>query len=395
MFVIPSLLLIGSVELSDSNLSTPEPYGEFHSNLGAQNLVEDIRADVWVGPTPQELAANVMPLGSLSRLSIRQNPKISRKELVKVPPVPKPDSPEKKRYENWVGVVPRQIHPGVMALGSMNDFQYQYRERLDMKLALQASSRPYWTNNALRLSKDEYDSWIWENSISGNLESEPVFKNKFISLIPSLDLNLQFAEYQEKLFKDLLSYRYLSTRLGLRMEFSNDLTIGFASEYSVLHGLNEGEKMFDAVSPSLSVSKFSSLNDQTFLFASASLKYAFTEREINFQAEGVFPDDGDNLQCNTGLSLIRILDEEGHFRLMSGLGLVLSRYLKNEHKGRVDFTSTLSASLGWYPTDWFGAELSSSYTIFSSNSKGDSLLGDSSEYQAADLGISLSAFKSF
>ena len=85
MFVIPSLLLIGSVELSDSNLSTPEPYGEFHSNLGAQNLVEDIRADVWVGPTPQELAANVMPLGSLSRLSIRQNPKISRKELVKVP----------------------------------------------------------------------------------------------------------------------------------------------------------------------------------------------------------------------------------------------------------------------------------------------------------------------
>ena len=213
--------------------------------------MEDIRADVWVGPTPQELAANVMPLGSLSRLSIRQNPKISRKELVKVPPVPKPDSPEKKRYENWVGVVPRQIHPGVMALGSMNDFQYQYRERLDMKLALQASSRPYWTNNALRLSKDEYDSWIWENSISGNLESEPVFKNKFISLIPSLDLTSNLQNIRKNSSRIYWSYRYLSTRLGLRMEFSNDLTIGFASEYSVLHGLNEGEKMFDAVSPSL------------------------------------------------------------------------------------------------------------------------------------------------
>ena len=70
-------------------------------------------------------------------------------------------------------------------------------------------------------------------------------------------------------------------------------------------------------------------------------------------------------------------------------------HLKNEHNGRVDFTSTLSASLGWYPTDWFGAELSSSYAIFSTNSKGDSLLGDSSKYQAADLGITLSAFKSF
>ena len=40
---------------------------------------------------------------------------------------------------------------------------------------------------------------------------------------------------------------------------------------------------------------------------SSSLKYAFTERVINFQAEGIFPDDGDNLQFNNGLTLIRFL----------------------------------------------------------------------------------------
>ena len=30
---------------------------------------------------------------------------------------------------------------------------------------------------------------------------------------------MQFAQYQEKLFKDLLSYRYVSVGMGGRMEF--------------------------------------------------------------------------------------------------------------------------------------------------------------------------------
>ena len=96
--------------------------------------------------------------------------------------------------------------------------------------------------------------------------------------------------------------------------------------------------MFDAVSPSLSISKFISFNEKTLLLVNSSLKYAFTERVINFSAEGIFPDDGDNLQFNKNLTLIRLLDSDGDFPTdWLDVPLIFSRYLKNEHDGRVGF----------------------------------------------------------
>ena len=52
MLILASMLLIGSVGQIDANLSKPEPYSKFHSNLGSQNLVQDVRKDLWVGPAP-------------------------------------------------------------------------------------------------------------------------------------------------------------------------------------------------------------------------------------------------------------------------------------------------------------------------------------------------------
>ena len=395
MLILASMLLIGSVGQIDANLSKPEPYSKFHSNLGSQNLVQDVRKDLWVGPAPAELATNVMPLGSMSSLSVRVNSKQNSKELVKVPPRINSNFPGGRRYQNWIGIMPRQIQSAVVNLGSMDDFRYEYMERLDMSLAIQANTRPYWTNNALRLENTEIDSWIWENSLSGSLASEPLFQNESFSLTPSLDLNMQFAQYQEKLFKDLLSYRYTSARMGMRMEFPKDFYLGFSTDYGVLHSLQQGDKMFDAVSPSLSLSKFISFNEQTLLLVSSSLKYAFTERVINFQAEGIFPDDGDNLQFNNGLTLIRFLDSDGVFRFTASFALIFSRYLKNDQDGRLDFTGNLSTGLGWYPLDWLSAEVFSSYSVFSTNSKGESLLGDSARYKSFDLGLNLSLYKTF
>ena len=395
MLIVASMLIFGSVGQIDANLTKPEPYSKFHSNLGSQNLVEDVREDMWVGPAPTELASNVMPLGSMSNLSVRVDSKHNSKELVKVPPRVNSNFPGERRFNNWTGILPRQIQPSVVNLGSMNDFRYQYMEKLDMFLALQANSKPYWTNNALRLNQAEVDSWVWENSLSGSLESEPVVSNESVMIIPSLDLNMQFAEYQEKLFKDLLSYRYSSVGIGGRMEFPNNLYFGLSMDYSILHSLNEGEKMFDAVSPSLSISKFISFNEKTLLLLNSSLKYAFTERVINFSAEGIFSDDSDNLQLSKNLTLIRLLDSDGDFRLTGGCSLILSRYLKNEHDGRVDFTGNFSTSIGWYPNDWFSAELFSSFSIFLTNSKGEFLLGDSGKYKSFDTGMNFSLYKTF
>jgi len=181
----------------------------------------------------------------------------------------------------------------------------------------------------------------------------------------------------------------------MRMEFPKDFYLGFSTDYGVLHSLQQGDKMFDAVSPSLSLSKFISFNEQTLLLVSSSLKYAFTERVINFQAEGIFPDDGDNLQFNNGLTLIRFLDSDGVFRFTASFALIFSRYLKNDQDGRLDFTGNLSTGLGWYPLDWLSAEVFSSYSVFSTNSKGESLLGDSARYKSFDLGLNLSLYKTF
>ena len=35
----------------------------------------------------------------------------------------------------------------------------------------------------------------------------------------------------------------------------------------------------------------------------------------------------------------------------------------------LDFTGNLSTSIGWYPIDWFSAELFSSFSVFLTNSK--------------------------
>ena len=100
------MLIFGSVGQIDTNLTKPEPYSKFHSNLGSQNLVEDVREDMWIGPAPTELASNVMPLGSMSNLSVRVDSKHNSKELVKVPPRVNSNFPGERRFNNWTGILP-------------------------------------------------------------------------------------------------------------------------------------------------------------------------------------------------------------------------------------------------------------------------------------------------
>ena len=395
MLTASFLIVVGSFGSIDANLTQPKAHSKYHSNLGEQKIVEDLKVNDWIGITPDQIDPNIAPLGSLREFSIRKKKNSEGKEIVRIPPKVESQAQKTRRFKNWIGSTPLQIQPGIMPLGRASNFRFEYQEQLKMNLSLYASSRPYWTNNALRLSDNELSSMIWENSVGGSLEAEPIVQNDYLSLIPSLDLNLQFADYQEELFSDLLSYRYASVRMGMRMELPRDFTAGFGLDYNILHGLEEGNKMFDAITPSVSVSKVFTVNEQTFFFASSSLRYAFTDRIINFHAEGVFPDDGDNLQMNLGLSLVKLFGENGDFRLMPSIGCTLSRYLKNEQKGRLDVVPYLSVSLGWQPIEWFGIELSGTFSGLSTNSKGRTLLGSSSRYRAMEGGLSLSAYKLF
>jgi hypothetical protein len=143
------------------------------------------------------------------------------------------------------------------------------------------------------------------------------------------------------------------------------------------------------------VSKLFVFDESTFLMTDFSLRYSFTDKVINFVAEGVFPDDGDNLQTSLTFALVKLFGENGQFRFMPTMGLMLARYSNHEHEGRADFIPNFGLSLGWQPWEWFNLDLGINYSTLSTNSKGEAVLLTSSNYQAYDLSLMFSANKSF
>ena len=67
LFLFPlSSLLLGQ-GIQEEEYTTPEPYSEYHSNLGRQSIVKANRQKEFnfVGQEPQEIAPGSIPLGSL------------------------------------------------------------------------------------------------------------------------------------------------------------------------------------------------------------------------------------------------------------------------------------------------------------------------------------------
>ena len=90
-------------------------------------------------------------------------------------------------------------------------------------------------------------------------------------------------------------------------------------EYNFLHSQFTGGRLFDAYAPSFSIEKIVSFSEDTFLMIDSQLKYSRTERVLSFQADNVFPDDGDNLQVNFNINLIHLFGPESQFMLCQDL----------------------------------------------------------------------------
>ncbi len=385
--------------------------------MGEQHIVEVVRK--WVGPTPQELAPGVVALGSLKdRKYILEDPDEVGGELVEVegelPPQPydpnfkgsllSKQRPGRRPIEGWVGPLPQELAPGVIALGSMANRRfvresYDYDQEVPgsdepedeslLKLSAFTSARTYFTNNALRQKSDEKKSMALENALGVSMATKGISMGNYVTMVPKIDLMMQVATYENDEIKDLLGYGFGMVKAGINFELPNNYSISTGLEYNLLHSTDSGDKMFDAWAPSLRLSKMMAIGEQTLLMTDASMKYALTERVLSFEAPGVFADDGDNFQMGASLALVQLLDAQGKFMLMPRIGLTRTQYLKNEQEGRVDWMINSGLGLTWQMLDWLSMDLGAGWSALWMNAKGKELQGESSRFNAWDLGLTV------
>ena len=174
-----------------------------------------------------------------------------------------------------------------------------------------------------------------------------------------------------------------------------DFRISPGLEYDFLHSQFTGDKLFDAVAPSLSIQKIIGITDSTFLMFDGVFKYSSTEREINFISNDIFPDDGDNIQLGFNLNLMQSFGPGGQFIIMPGLGITRTEYLKNNQDGRIDLIYFAGLSAIWQPLQWLSFQTFGNFSAMNTNSIGEGLLGKSSKFQAWDLGAAVTASHTF
>lgn len=416
-FLIPSLAWGQARE--DEEYTTPESYREYHSNLGQQRIVKTNRQKEFnfVGQEPNEILPGSIPLGSLREWSKKVKVSTENKPTP-YPAVPASNGLEKRgvppsrKIKGWVGSLPSEILPGGIPLGSLQTRRFEFLDpgvsqdtsvpsssgedrEFPLQLGLMAGLRPYYTSNVLRLNDNETGSGVLETSAGFSISSKPQKVGRYLSLVPRLDFMMQWANYQDNSVKDLLNYRFGMVKGGLDFRFPREWSINLGLEYDFLHSQSTGDRMFDAVVPSLGIQKIFALGDTTFLLLNGGIRYSLTDKDIPFPVEGVFADDGDNLQTSAGLSLIQTFLDRNQLVLSPSIGISNTHYLRNLHDGRNDLVFFAGISGIWQVTDFFALQLFLNYSTMSTNAKGDSLLDQSSSFQAVDTGGSINLNFSF
>ena len=108
--------------------------------------------------------------------------------------------------------------------------------------------RTYWTSNALRQPSELAESsGVLETNIGAGIGTKPLPIGEYVTLIPRLDLFMQFANYQE--YSEFLDYRFGMIKGGLQFGLPRDWSIGFSLDYNVLHNMDSGDRTFGSLHP--------------------------------------------------------------------------------------------------------------------------------------------------
>ena len=343
-------------------------YEAFHSNLGQQGIVELAEPDEgsgkkgW-GSKKRRWGDRFSPLGSL-----------------RGSPVGVPGS---RLADRWVGPPQEKAEPEA---GSS-----------PVQISVFAGTRLYHTSNVLRTKSNEIKSGVWENSVGASMTTDPVKVGSYFSMIPRLDLIMQWSNYGEEMVSDLLDYRFGMIKGGLGIPLPGDWMLTPGLEYDVLDSQASGDRIFDAVAPSLQLQKVIGIEEDTFLMFDGMLKLSNTDRMLdsNFSMPGVFADDGDNFQTTLNLSLVKTFGENGQYVFMPSLGITRSEYLKNLQDGRVDLVFSAGLSGIWQAKEWLSLQAFANYSTLSTNDTGEDILKASSSFKAWDVGASATVNHAF
>jgi hypothetical protein len=361
-----SIVAFGQWAAKDANKSKPKKFEDFHSNLGQQGIIELSNSPRRTLPARPKPASRFVPNGNLQSNPLVLPSGIASENM----------SPPSTR-KSWAQKKPEEE-----------------KKPSPVSVSVFAGTRPYQTNNVLRSESGEIDSGVWENTLGGSITGQPFKVGNYVSLIPRLDLIMQWSNYGEETVSDLLDYRFGMIKGGLGVSLPGDWTLTAALEYDVLHSQASGDRMFDAVAPSLQLQKVVGLRETTFLMVDGMLKLSNTNREIDVLLPGIFADDGDNFQTTLNLSLIQTFGDSGNYVLMPTLGLTRSEYLKNTQDGRADLVFSAGMSGIWQATEWLSLQTFVNYSTLSTNSKGkrDNL---ASPFDAWDVGLSITTSHTF
>jgi hypothetical protein len=360
-----------SIHAQARDSSMPK-FDELHSNLGLQEIIE--------------LA---VPLRKSTPVSLVPPPPVPPRKSISSPS--RSSSPEAERSQ-------------------------QVSESEDSSLvraSVSSGVRLYQTNNVLRTKGNEMNSGVYELNLAAGLSARPAELGKYVTFIPRIDLMTQWATYGEKTVKDLLGYQFSMIKGSVVFGLPADWSFGLGLEYDYLSSLSSGDKMFDANALNISIQKFIPFTERSFLMLDSMVKYSNTNRVIPdfvkqaqavslgvnnpspFVSEGVFADDGDNLQTALNLTYVQSLGSEGKILLMPSLGFTRTSYVNNDHKGRIDYLLSIGAVGVYQFNDWLSFQTFLNYSNMSTNEIGERLLDQSSEFNVLDLGVALNGNYSF
>jgi hypothetical protein len=365
-----NLLMVSLVQGQAINSLIGQPdrpgYTKFHSNLGLQEII-----DVGV-PTKAG--------------------KISQPVLVELPKTKGLGEREGREDDLVAPKAEKNVHPGWFAHEQTEPREASVKNeasKMDLDISLSAGLRAYQTSNVLRVNSGEQESGVLESNIGAGLTRSSLQVGEYITMVPRLDLMMQLANYGEDTVSDLLDYRFSLVKGSFAFSFPKDWTVTPALEYNLLNSQSSGDRMFDAIAPSINLQKATLFNEKSILLYDVTLKHSKTDKVVTFGAPGVFADDGDNFQYSLNLTYIKLFGEENQWMLMPSMGITRSAYLKNEHDGRIDYLFNMGVTgiYQWKP--WLGFQTFINYTNMSTNSKGESLLLSSSSSKTFDIGAAV------
>ena len=343
-------------------------YANFHSNLGLQEIIE-VGVPVKVGQIAQP---KVVAFPASKGLGERAG-----KETEIVTPKPNTNS-----QPGWFTKSEAPAEPESVPVSNAKSFS-------GLDFSASAGLRAYQTSNVLRVNSGEQESGVLESNIGGAITRSGIKVGEYVTMIPRLDVMMQWANYGEDTVSELLDYRFTLAKASFAFSFPKEWTLTPAVEYNLLNSQSSGDRMFDAFAPSINLQKATVFDEQSILLYDISLKYNKTDKVISFNAPGVFADDGDNIQYSLNLTYIKLFGEENQWMLMPSFGVTRSAYQKNTHEGRTDYLVNLGVTgiYQWKP--WLGFQTFINYTNMSTNDKGEVLLLSSSSSKTVDVGVAV------